>query len=104
MTTAQVYTLREFVRDAREIVDRGRDEKGTLALLHEPLSRIIARSDCLADFEGKAPARDPGHGGRQLAVRRLPRSIRFGSFACHCRVPMFPALAQRHSTESINVA
>lgn len=47
-----IYTLQDFVREAREIVDRGNDDKGTLELLHEPLSRIISRSDCLADFEG----------------------------------------------------
>ena len=61
MAATEAYALQDFVRDAREIVDRGRDDEGTLDLLHEPLPRIIARADCLAGCEGNDdPA--PEHG------------------------------------------
>ena len=59
--TDNIYTLQQFVRDAREIVDRGSDDEETLELLHEPLSRIIARQDCLADLEGNDDP-DPDRG------------------------------------------
>ena len=47
-----VYTLEDCVRDVREIVDRGLDEPQTIELISEPLERLVARRDCLADFEG----------------------------------------------------
>ena len=53
MTTAQVYTLQNFVGDAQGIVDQGLDEPETIELVSEQLERLIAREDCLADFEGK---------------------------------------------------
>jgi predicted metal-dependent enzyme (double-stranded beta helix superfamily) len=46
-----VYTLQQFVEDARAVVARRLDEEQTLAALLEPLSRIITRQDCLADLE-----------------------------------------------------
>jgi predicted metal-dependent enzyme (double-stranded beta helix superfamily) len=49
--TTTVYTLQEFVEEAKGIVARRWDEKRTLEALHAPLSRIIARKDCLADLE-----------------------------------------------------
>lgn len=52
MTATQVYTLQEFVGDARAIVDRGLDDPKTIELVSEQLERLIAREDCLADFEG----------------------------------------------------
>ena len=54
-----VYTLQQFVDEAKEIVNRGRDDQATIELIGEPLQRIIARQDCLADFEGND---DPDRG------------------------------------------
>ena len=48
MTTA-IYTIQQFVEDAKAIIARKLDEKATLEALTEPLSRVIARQDCLAD-------------------------------------------------------
>ena len=44
-----VYTVQQFVEDAREIIAKRWDEKKTLDAISEPLARIIARQDCLAD-------------------------------------------------------
>ena len=49
--TATLYTLQDFVADARAIVAQGLLEPETLTALTEPLRRIIARRDCLADLE-----------------------------------------------------
>lgn len=51
-----VYTVQDFVEDAREIISKGWDEKKTLEAITEPLSRVIARQDCLADVH---PEGDP---------------------------------------------
>ena len=59
--TARVYTLTDFVRETREIVGRGLDDQQTIELVSEPLERIIARPDCLADFEGNDDP-DPDRG------------------------------------------
>ncbi len=45
------YTIQQFVEDARAIIDRRLSEEKTLEALSEPLSRVIARQDCLADVE-----------------------------------------------------
>ncbi|MBM3140760.1 MAG: hypothetical protein FJZ92_11300 [Chloroflexi bacterium] len=45
----KVYTVREFVQDARAIVDGDLDEAKTIELISEPLSRLISRPDCLRD-------------------------------------------------------
>ncbi len=50
MTTA-IYTIQQFVEDAKVIVARRLDEQATLEALTEPLSRVITRQDCLADVE-----------------------------------------------------
>lgn len=47
-----MYTLQDFVGEAREIVERGLSESQTIELINGPLARLIARADCLADFEG----------------------------------------------------
>lgn len=61
MTTAPVYTLQDFVRGAQAIVARGLDEPTTIELVTEQLERVIAREDCLADFEGNDdPSPDRG--------------------------------------------
>ena len=49
--TSTVYTLQQFVEDARAIVARRLDEQRTLEALLEPLARVIARPECLADME-----------------------------------------------------
>lgn len=49
--TATVYTIQDFVRDARAAVERGLDEQATIELITDPLERLISRPDCLADFE-----------------------------------------------------
>jgi len=48
----QVYTVPDFVRDAREIVARGLSEQETIELISEPLERVIQRHDCLTDIDG----------------------------------------------------
>lgn len=50
------YSMQAFVKEAREIVDKGLSEEKTLALLATPLERIIAVKDCLAEV---APDNDP---------------------------------------------
>ena len=45
------YTIQQFVEDARAIIGRRLSEGKTLEALSEPLSRVIARQDCLADVE-----------------------------------------------------
>jgi predicted metal-dependent enzyme (double-stranded beta helix superfamily) len=45
------YTIQQFVEDARAIIDKRLGEEKTLEALSEPLSRVIARQDCLADVE-----------------------------------------------------
>ena len=52
MSTTAVYTLQEFVRDAKEIVARDLAEQPTIELISTQLEQLIAREDCLADFEG----------------------------------------------------
>jgi predicted metal-dependent enzyme (double-stranded beta helix superfamily) len=60
MTTA-IYTIQQFVEDAKAIVARKLDEQATLEALTEPLSRVIARQDCLADVEANGnPAPEKG--------------------------------------------
>jgi len=49
-----LYTINDFVRDAREIVAQRASEQNTLAALAGPLERIIGRPDCLADVDGNA--------------------------------------------------
>lgn len=49
--TATLYRLQDFVDEARDIVGRGLSDDATLEAIVEPLSRIIARPDCLADLE-----------------------------------------------------
>jgi predicted metal-dependent enzyme (double-stranded beta helix superfamily) len=56
-----IYRLQDFVGEVREIVSRGGDEETTIALISEPLRRIIARRDCLADLESSGRA-DPDAG------------------------------------------
>jgi predicted metal-dependent enzyme (double-stranded beta helix superfamily) len=46
-----VYSLQEFVHDARRIMDRRLPEREAMAALLTPLQRIIQRPDCLADLE-----------------------------------------------------
>lgn len=46
----RIYTLQQFVEDARDIVARRWDERRTLEALTEPLQHLIARPDCLADM------------------------------------------------------
>ena len=46
---AAVYTVQQFVEETRAIIDKGWDERKTLEAITEPLQRIIARQDCLAD-------------------------------------------------------
>jgi predicted metal-dependent enzyme (double-stranded beta helix superfamily) len=46
---AEVYTIQQFVEDARDIIAKRWDEKKTLEAISEPLARVIARQDCLAD-------------------------------------------------------
>jgi predicted metal-dependent enzyme (double-stranded beta helix superfamily) len=48
---ASIYTLQQFVEEARDVVSRRMDETRTLELLMEPLQRVIARADCLKDAE-----------------------------------------------------
>jgi predicted metal-dependent enzyme (double-stranded beta helix superfamily) len=50
--TTTLYTLQEFVRDAQEVAARRQAPDDTIANLLGPLERIIARPDCLADFDG----------------------------------------------------
>ena len=47
--TANVYGVSECVAEAQELVGRGLDAQPTIELISEPLQRLIARSDCLAD-------------------------------------------------------
>ncbi len=47
--TANVYGVSEFVAEAQELVGRGLDAQPTIELISEPLQRLIARPDCLAD-------------------------------------------------------
>ena len=54
--TTKTYTIQEFVQDARAIIDRRLGEQKTLEALTEPLSRVIARQDCLADVESSGNA------------------------------------------------
>jgi predicted metal-dependent enzyme (double-stranded beta helix superfamily) len=61
MSTTAVYTLQDFVRDAQAIVARGLAEQPTIELISEQLLPLIARQDCLADFEGNDSA-DPDRG------------------------------------------
>ena len=49
--TATLYSLQDFVDETRSIVARGLPDADTLAAIAQPLSRIIARRDCLADLE-----------------------------------------------------
>lgn len=49
--TATLYTLHDFVAEARDIVGRGLTDEATLEAIVEPLTRIISRPDCLADME-----------------------------------------------------
>lgn len=48
---SNIYSLQAFVEDAREIIANRWDEKRTIEAMCEPLQRIIARPDCLADLE-----------------------------------------------------
>jgi predicted metal-dependent enzyme (double-stranded beta helix superfamily) len=48
---SNVYHMRDFVEDVREIIGRRLDEQATIEHISEPLSRIIARPDCLSDVE-----------------------------------------------------
>ena len=52
MTTTLLYTLQDFVSDTRAIVDRDLDDLSTIELITEQLEWLIARQDCLADFDG----------------------------------------------------
>jgi predicted metal-dependent enzyme (double-stranded beta helix superfamily) len=60
MTSAS-YTIQQFVEDARAIIDKRLREEKTLEALSEPLSRVIARQDCLADVEANGNP-DPERG------------------------------------------
>ena len=60
--TTSVYTLNDFVRDAREIVDRRESETKTIAALAGPLEKIISRPDCLADIASLNSEADPDRG------------------------------------------
>src|SRR4051794_6212384 len=60
MTTA-IYTLQTFIEDARAIVARGLGDQKTQEALLEPLQRIIARPDCIADMDPNGnPSPDKG--------------------------------------------
>jgi predicted metal-dependent enzyme (double-stranded beta helix superfamily) len=61
MSITAGYTLQDFVRDAQEIVARGLAEQPTIELISEQLLPLIAREDCLADFEGN-DSPDPDRG------------------------------------------
>ncbi len=50
---AAVYTVQQFVEDARDIIAKRWDEKRTLEAITEPLARVIARQDCLADVQSE---------------------------------------------------
>jgi predicted metal-dependent enzyme (double-stranded beta helix superfamily) len=50
------YMLQEFVEEARDIVRTYLSESQTIEALSEPLQRVIARKECLADF---APEGNP---------------------------------------------
>ncbi len=55
------YSMQQFVKDARAIIDKRLNEEKTLALLGSPLERIIARADCLAEVAPDNSA-DPERG------------------------------------------
>jgi predicted metal-dependent enzyme (double-stranded beta helix superfamily) len=59
--TGSIYTLQQFVEDARAIIDRRLGEARTLEALSEPLQRVIQRQDCLADAEPEGNP-DPDRG------------------------------------------
>ncbi len=61
MTTTATYTLQSFVSDTQEILDRELDDPTTIELVSVELERLIARTDCLADFEGN-DSPDPDRG------------------------------------------
>ena len=71
MTTA-LYSLDQFVRDAREVAARHQSADDTIADLVGPLERIVARPDCLADFASNDdPSPDKGfviHRSDELTV------------------------------------
>jgi predicted metal-dependent enzyme (double-stranded beta helix superfamily) len=48
---AEIYTIQQFVEDARAVIARNLGEARTVEAMLEPLQRIIARPDCLADVE-----------------------------------------------------
>jgi predicted metal-dependent enzyme (double-stranded beta helix superfamily) len=56
-----IYTLQDFVAEAKEVVARGLDETHTIEAMSVPLARIIARKDCLADLEASGNP-DPDKG------------------------------------------
>jgi 3-mercaptopropionate dioxygenase len=56
-----VYSIQQFVVDAREIIARRWDEKRTIEAISDPLQRIIARRDCLADVHSEGNP-DPERG------------------------------------------
>ncbi|MCZ6544830.1 MAG: cysteine dioxygenase family protein [Chloroflexi bacterium] len=70
--TTSTYTLEAFVQEARTLVAAGTNSDATLSALADPLERIIARPDCLTDFEGvDTPSPDKGfviHRSQELTV------------------------------------
>lgn len=48
---ATLYTLPDFVAEAKAIVARRLPDAETLAAIAQPLAKIIGRRDCLADLE-----------------------------------------------------
>jgi predicted metal-dependent enzyme (double-stranded beta helix superfamily) len=46
-----IYTVQQFVEDARAIIDKRWEERKTIEAISEPLQRLIARQDCLADAQ-----------------------------------------------------
>jgi predicted metal-dependent enzyme (double-stranded beta helix superfamily) len=63
-----VYSVADFVRDAKTIVARGHGDQETMAALLEPLERAISRPDCLAGVEGSSA--DPDRG---FSIYRSPK-------------------------------
>ncbi len=59
--TTSIYTLDQFVIDAREVAAQRLATEAAVAALAGPLERIILRPDCLADFAGNDnPSPDKG--------------------------------------------
>lgn len=61
MTTVAL-SLQDFVAEAQRIADRGDSAEQQIARIAQPLERLIARVDCIADLEDHRDDPDPEKG------------------------------------------